>query len=134
MIEGPGHMALIEVAGNVMLEKRLCHGAPFYVLGSIVTDVAPGYDHVTSAIGGAAPAAAGADIAKGIPGAGNRDDAMARERENLDRACRFALAMDPEKASRYRKGSTPEHEDRCTMRAVRTMNRVLAGKDIQLDE
>ncbi len=62
MIEGPGHMALNEIAGNMMMEKRLCHGAPFYVLGPVVTDVAPGYDHITSAIGGAVAAANGADF------------------------------------------------------------------------
>ncbi|PIE71326.1 MAG: thiamine biosynthesis protein ThiC [Deltaproteobacteria bacterium] len=62
MIEGPGHMAINEIAGNMMLEKRLCHGAPFYVLGPLVTDVAPGYDHITSAIGGAIAAANGADF------------------------------------------------------------------------
>lgn len=62
MIEGPGHMAINEIAANMILEKRLCHGAPFYVLGPIVTDVAPGYDHITSAIGGAIAAANGADF------------------------------------------------------------------------
>ena len=62
MIEGPGHMTLNEIAGNMMLEKKLCHGAPFYVLGPLVTDVAPGYDHITSAIGGAIAAANGADF------------------------------------------------------------------------
>lgn len=62
MIEGPGHMAIDEIAGNVMLEKKLCHGAPFYVLGPIVTDIAPGYDHITSAIGGAIAASSGADF------------------------------------------------------------------------
>ena len=62
MIEGPGHMALNEIAANVLLEKKLCHGAPFYVLGPLVTDVAPGYDHITSAIGGAVAAMAGADF------------------------------------------------------------------------
>jgi len=62
MIEGPGHMALNEIAGNMMLEKRLCHGAPFYVLGPLVTDIAPGYDHITSAIGGAIAAANGANF------------------------------------------------------------------------
>ena len=62
MIEGPGHMAMHEIPGNMMMEKRLCHGAPFYVLGPIVTDVAPGYDHITSAIGGAIAAASGADF------------------------------------------------------------------------
>ncbi|MDQ2085936.1 phosphomethylpyrimidine synthase ThiC [Herbivorax sp. ANBcel31] len=62
MIEGPGHMAINEIAANMVLEKRLCHGAPFYVLGPIVTDIAPGYDHITSAIGGAVAAANGADF------------------------------------------------------------------------
>ncbi len=172
MIEGPGHMALNEIAGNMMLEKRLCHGAPFYVLGPIVTDVAPGYDHITSAIGGAVAAASGADflcyvtpaehlrlpdlddmkegiiaariaahaadIAKGIPGARRWDDAMAQARADLDWPRMIDLAMDPEKARRYRESSRPEHEDSCTMCgkmcAVRNMNRVLAGKDIQLND
>jgi phosphomethylpyrimidine synthase len=62
MIEGPGHMALNEIASNMILEKKLCHGAPFYVLGPLVTDIAPGYDHITSAIGGAIAAANGADF------------------------------------------------------------------------
>ena len=62
MIEGPGHMVLNEIAANMQLEKRLCHNAPFYVLGPIVTDIAPGYDHITSAIGGAIAAANGADF------------------------------------------------------------------------
>lgn len=62
MIEGPGHVPLQEIATNMQLEKKLCHGAPFYVLGPLVTDVAPGYDHITSAIGGALAAAAGADF------------------------------------------------------------------------
>ncbi|MBR9987964.1 MAG: phosphomethylpyrimidine synthase ThiC [Desulfosarcina sp.] len=172
MIEGPGHMALNEIAGNIMLEKRLCHGAPFYVLGPIVTDVAPGYDHITSAIGGAVAAASGADflcyvtpaehlrlpdredmqegiiavriaahaadIAKGIPGAREWDDAMGRARADLDWKRMLGLAMDPEKAARYRESSQPEHEASCTMCgkmcAVRNMNRVLAGKDIQLND
>ena len=62
MIEGPGHVPLNEVVANMQLEKKLCHGAPFYVLGPIVTDVAPGYDHITSAIGGALAATYGADF------------------------------------------------------------------------
>lgn len=172
MIEGPGHMALNEIAGNMMLEKRLCHGAPFYVLGPLVTDVAPGYDHITSAIGGAVAAAGGADflcyvtpaehlrlpdledmkegiiavriaahaadIAKGIPGARRWDDAMGRARAALDWDKMLGLAIDPEKARRYRESSQPEHDDSCTMCgkmcAVRNMNRVLAGKDIQLND
>ena len=62
MIEGPGHMVLNEIAANMKIEKRLCHGAPFYVLGPLVTDIAPGYDHITSAIGGAIAASCGADF------------------------------------------------------------------------
>ena len=62
MIEGPGHMALNEIAANVELEKRLCHNAPFYVLGPLVTDIAPGDDHITAAIGGAVAGTAGADF------------------------------------------------------------------------
>ncbi len=62
MIEGPGHVPLNEIAANMLLEKKLCHGAPFYVLGPLVTDVAPGYDHITSAIGGAIAGAHGADF------------------------------------------------------------------------
>ena len=62
LVEGPGHMAMDEIAANMKLEKRLCHGAPFYVLGPLVTDIAPGYDHITSAIGGAIAAANGADF------------------------------------------------------------------------
>ena len=172
MIEGPGHMALNEIAGNMMLEKRLCHGAPFYVLGPVVTDVAPGYDHITSAIGGAIAAASGADflcyvtpaehlrlpdledmkegiiatriaahaadIAKGIAGARQWDDEMARARAALDWKKMLDLAMDPEKPRRYRESSIPENEDSCTMCgkmcAVRNMNRALEGKDIQLND
>jgi phosphomethylpyrimidine synthase len=156
----------------MMLEKRQCHGAPFYVLGPVVTDVAPGYDHITSAIGGAIAAASGADflcyvtpaehlrlpdledmkegiiatriaahaadIAKGIPGAQQWDDEMARARAALDWKKMMDLAMDPEKPRRYRESSIPENEDSCTMCgkmcAVRNMNRALEGKDIQLND
>ncbi len=62
MVEGPGHMALDEIAANMKMEKRLCHKAPFYVLGPLVTDIAPGYDHITAAIGGAVAASSGADF------------------------------------------------------------------------
>lgn len=61
-VEGPGHMPLDQIQPNVVLQKRLCHGAPFYVLGPLTTDIAPGYDHITGAIGGALCAAAGADF------------------------------------------------------------------------
>lgn len=172
MIEGPGHMAMNEIPGNMMMEKRLCHGAPFYVLGPLVTDVAPGYDHITSAIGGAIAAMSGADflcyvtpaehlrlptledmkegiiatriaahaadIAKGYPGARDWDDEMSKARAALDWEGMFRLAMDPVKPREYRQSSEPEHEDSCSMCgkmcAVRNMNRVLEGKDIQLDD
>jgi phosphomethylpyrimidine synthase len=62
MVEGPGHIPIHEIAANVLLEKKLCHGAPFYVLGPLVTDSAPAYDHIVSAIGGAVAASAGADF------------------------------------------------------------------------
>jgi len=62
MVEGPGHIPLDQVEMNIKLQKRVCSGAPFYVLGPIVTDIAPGYDHIVSAIGGAIAAAAGADF------------------------------------------------------------------------
>lgn len=62
MIEGPGHVPLDQIKTNIQLQKSLCHGAPFYVLGPLVTDIAPGYDHITSAIGGAIAASAGADF------------------------------------------------------------------------
>ncbi|NDV18957.1 phosphomethylpyrimidine synthase ThiC [Pseudodesulfovibrio sp. JC047] len=172
MIEGPGHMAMGEIAGNMMMEKRLCHGAPFYVLGPIVTDVAPGYDHITSAIGGAIAGMSGADflcyvtpgehlrlptledmkegiiatrlaahaadIAKGYPNARDWDDKMSKARADLDWEAMFNLAMDPVRPREFREASKPEHEDSCSMCgkmcAVRNMNRVLEGKDIQLDD
>lgn len=165
MIEGPGHMPLNEIASNVLLEKKLCHGAPFYVLGPLVTDVAPGYDHITAAIGGAIAAASGADflcyvtpaehlrlptlddvkegiiasriaahaadIVKGVPGAQKWDDAMSEARLRLDWDRMFELALDPEKARRYREESRPQDEKTCTMCgkmcAVRTINQVLGG-------
>lgn len=170
IIEGPGHMALNEIKANMLLEKKLCHGAPFYVLGPLVTDIAPGYDHITSAIGGALAASCGADflcyvtpaehlrlpnledvkegmiaakiaahagdIAKNIPGARNWDNEMSKARQELNWERMFDLAIDPEKARRYRKESSPEHEDSCTMCgkmcSMRNMNKIMAGKDINI--
>lgn len=170
MIEGPGHMALNEITANMLLEKKLCHGAPFYVLGPLVTDIAPGYDHITSAIGGAVAAANGADflcyvtpaehlrlpdsddmkegliasriaahaadIAKGIKGAKDWDREMSTARANLDWNRMTELAIDSEKAKRYRESSKPENEDTCTMCgkmcAVRNMNKILNGEDVNL--
>jgi phosphomethylpyrimidine synthase len=62
MIEGPGHVPIREIEANIKLQKKICQGAPFYVLGPLPTDIAPGYDHITSAIGGAIAGAAGADF------------------------------------------------------------------------
>lgn len=170
MIEGPGHMPLNQIAANMEIEKTLCHGAPFYVLGPIVTDVAPGYDHITSAIGGALAAANGAaflcyvtpaehlrlpdvddvkegiiaariaahaaDIAKGVPGAADWDHDMSLARKKLDWEKMFTLAIDPEKARRYRAESKPEREDTCSMCgnfcAVRNMNRILDGEIVSI--
>lgn len=166
LIEGPGHMPLQEIETNMVLAKKLCHGAPFYVLGPLVTDTAPGYDHITSAIGGAIAASKGADflcyvtpaehlslpdlrdmeegiiaariaahaadIAKGIPGARDWDDAMSRARSSLDWNTMFDLAIDPAKAQAYRARSTPEKEETCTMCgemcAIRSMNAILEGE------
>ncbi|MEW9095821.1 MAG: phosphomethylpyrimidine synthase ThiC [Clostridiaceae bacterium] len=170
MIEGPGHMALNEIEANMVLEKKLCYDAPFYVLGPIVTDVAPGYDHITSAIGGAIAATYGADflcyvtpaehlrlpdledmkegiiatkiaahaadIAKGIKGARDWDNEMSVARKELDWEKMFGLAIDEEKARRYRESSIPEDEKTCTMCgkmcAVRNMNKVMEGKNINI--
>ncbi|MEY7999876.1 phosphomethylpyrimidine synthase ThiC [Clostridium sp. Mt-5] len=170
MIEGPGHMALNEIQTNMMLEKKLCYDAPFYVLGPIVTDVAPGYDHITSAIGGAIAASSGADflcyvtpaehlrlpdlddvkegiiatkiaahaadIAKGIKNARKWDNEMSKARRNLDWNKMFDIAIDPEKAKKYRESSKPEDEKTCTMCgkmcAVRNMNKIMNGKNINI--
>ncbi len=171
IVEGPGHMSLDEIEANMDLERRLCHDAPFYVLGPIVTDVAPGYDHITSAIGGTVAAARGAaflcyvtpaehlrlptlddmregivasriaahagDLAKGIRGARDWDDRMSKARRELDWETMFSLAIDPEKARRYRASSRPTEEDSCTMCgkmcAVRNVNRILEGEEIDVN-
>lgn len=170
MIEGPGHMPLDQIAANMKIQQSVCKGAPFYVLGPLVTDVAPGYDHITAAIGGAIAASAGAsflcyvtpaehlrlpnrddvkegiiasriaahaaDIAKGIPGAKEWDRKMAQARARLDWEEQFSLAIDPEKARRYRAESKPEKEDTCSMCgnfcAVKNMNRSLSGEIVSI--
>ena len=170
MIEGPGHMPLDQIAANMKIQQSVCKGAPFYVLGPLVTDVAPGYDHITAAIGGAIAASAGAsflcygtpaehlrlpnrddvkegiiasriaahaaDIAKGIPGAKEGDRKMAQARARLDWEEQFSLAIDPEKARRYRAESKPEKEDTCSMCgnfcAVKNMNRILSGEIVSI--
>ncbi len=163
MIEGPGHVPLNEIISNMQLQKKLCHGAPFYVLGPLVTDIAPGYDHITSAIGGALAAAHGADflcyvtpaehlrlpdlddmkegiiasriaahaadIARGLPGAMDWDNAMSKARHDLDWKKQIDLAIDPEKAKRYRDSAKLLDDDVCSMCgefcAIKRSNRVL---------
>lgn len=170
MVEGPGHMAMNEIAANMTLEKRLCHNAPFYVLGPLVTDIAPGYDHITSAIGGAIAAASGADflcyvtpaehlrlpdlddvregiiaskiaahaadIAKGVPGARDVDNAMSDARRRVDWDEMFSLALDRKKAERYFNSAPPTDKHTCSMCgrmcAMRTTNQILNGEKVEL--
>lgn len=170
IIEGPGHMPLNQIQANMEIQQTICKGAPFYVLGPLVTDVAPGYDHITAAIGGAIAATYGAsflcyvtpaehlrlptvedvkegiiaskiaahaaDIAKGIKGASDWDYKISEARRELDWEKQFDLAMDGEKARKYRAESTPEKEDTCTMCgkmcAVRNINKILRGEDVDI--
>ena len=172
MVEGPGHVPLDQIAANMKVQQTICGGAPFYVLGPLVTDIAPGYDHITAAIGGAVAAMSGAaflcyvtpaehlalpnvedvrqgiiasriaahaaDVAKGIPGARERDDRMAEARRKLDWDAQFACAIDPATAKAIRDSRLPEndHADTCSMCgkfcAVRSMNKALAGETIDI--
>jgi phosphomethylpyrimidine synthase len=158
MVEGPGHVPLDQVEMNMRLQKRVCHGAPFYVLGPLVTDIAPGYDHIVGAIGGAVAAAAGADflcyvtpaehlglpseddvregliasriaahagdIVKGVPGALERDLALARARKRLDWETQRRLSIDPVKFAAVRRRRRSRSRacsmcgDFCAMRIV----------------
>ncbi len=149
MIEGPGHMPLDQIESNVKLEKKLCHGAPFYVLGPLPTDIGPGYDHIVAAIGGAISASAGADflcfltpaehlrlptpedvkegliaariaahiadLVKGRKDAWEKDLAMAKARASLDWKTQIKLAIDPEKARKYREEGGISKSPACTM-------------------
>ncbi len=152
MVEGPGHVPLNAIQLNMEREMRVCDGAPFYVLGPVVTDVAPGYDHITSCIGAAAAAMHGAallcyvtpaehlglptvaevregiiayriaahaaDVAKGLPGARDWDDAMTRARVAFDWERQFELALDGERARRrYQEAASAARgdPDHCTM-------------------
>ncbi|MBI4633483.1 MAG: phosphomethylpyrimidine synthase ThiC [Deltaproteobacteria bacterium] len=149
MIEGPGHVPLTEIEANILLEKSLCNGAPFYVLGPLPTDIAPGYDHITAAIGGAIAGAAGADflcyvtpsehlrlptlddvregimasriaahiadIAKGLPGAAERDFTMAKHRKEINWEGQIAASIDPERAGKLLEKSGSAKEEGCTM-------------------
>ncbi|MCL2786497.1 MAG: phosphomethylpyrimidine synthase ThiC, partial [Methanomassiliicoccaceae archaeon] len=147
MVEGPGHVPLQDIAANMRLQKSMCDGAPFYVLGPLVTDVAPGYDHIVGAIGGAVAAQNGADflcyltpaehlslpdvndvregliaskiaahvgdLCRNIDGAA--DTEMARARRALDWEKMFSIALDPDKARKYRERGCTEKEDGCSM-------------------
>ncbi|WP_336343890.1 phosphomethylpyrimidine synthase ThiC [Halalkalicoccus ordinarius] len=141
MVEGPGHVPMDEVAANVERQQQVCDGAPFYVLGPLVTDVAPGYDHITSAIGAAEAGRAGAamlcyvtpkehlglpdredvrdglaayriaahaaDVANGLPGARDWDDALSEARYEFDWRRQFDLALDPERAREFHDQTLP---------------------------
>ena len=172
MIEGPGHVPMDQIEANMKVQQTLCKGAPFYVLGPLVTDIAPGYDHITAAIGGAIAAWTGAaflcyvtpaehlalpnvddvhagliaskiaahaaDIAKGVPGARDRDDRMAKARKELDWDAQWLEALDPAAAKAIRESRMPEedHSGTCSMcgkfSAVRSMNKALSGEVIDI--
>ena len=141
MLEGPGHVPMHKIAENVRLEEEWCEEAPFYTLGPLATDIAPGYDHITSAIGAAMIAQAGtamlcyvtpkehlglpdrddvkvgvitykiaahsADLAKGLPRAQERDDALSKARFEFRWHDQFALALDPDTALYYHDETLP---------------------------
>ncbi len=170
MVEGPGHMPMDQIEANMKIQQSICMGAPFYVLGPLVTDIAPGYDHITSAIGGAIAAASGAaflcyvtpaehlalpnvddvkqgiiaskiaahaaDIAKKIPHAMDKDNAMGDARRTFRWDDQWAVSIDPETAKAIRDSRAPEHDDTCSMCgkfcAVRSMNKALEGEYIDI--
>jgi len=142
MVEGPGHIPMQQIEMNVKRQIDVCDGAPFYVLGPLVTDIAPGYDHITSCIGAALAgwsgaamlcyvtpkehlglpekddvregmiaykiAAHAADVARGRPGAQDRDDALSRARFEFDWNEQFRLALDPERARAFHDETLPQ--------------------------
>ena len=127
MIEGPGHVPLNQIEANIVLEKKLCKDAPFYVLGPIVTDIAPGYDHITSAIGGALAGYYGADFIcyvtpsehLGLPTVDDVREGVvvariAAHAADLARGNRSAWARD-EQMSRYRKALDWEGQTRMSI-------------------
>ncbi|MBN1489524.1 MAG: phosphomethylpyrimidine synthase ThiC [Phycisphaerae bacterium] len=171
MVEGPGHVPLNEVAWNMQVEQRICDDAPFYVLGPLVTDVFPGYDHITSCIGATEAARAGAamlcyvtpkehvglpkaqdvkegciaykiaahagDIARGIQGARQWDDAMSRARAALNWPKQFELAFDGETARALHDEDLDVDtdfcamcgHDWCSMRISKEIQEFASGKD-----
>lgn len=167
MIEGPGHIPFSEIEANILLEKKFCHNAPFYVLGPVVTDIAPGYDHITSAIGGAYAASVGADflcyvtpaehlrlptvedvkqgviatriaahvgdISKGLKGAADWDEQMAKMRKRRNWKRQIELSIDPKFAKKIREESEPKISDVCTMCgkycAIKLVEKALRAKE-----
>ncbi|MCQ2390058.1 MAG: phosphomethylpyrimidine synthase ThiC [Kiritimatiellae bacterium] len=168
MVEGPGHVPFNQIQMNMERQQEVCKKAPFYVLGPVTTDIAPGYDHIVSAIGATAAATYGAsllcyvtpaehlglpdsdevhrgciaykiaahagDVARGLPGARDRDDAMAHARAEFNWDRQFELCLDPKRAKerwlRTRAFTDEAHnEDHCSMCgkqfcAVRTSRRI----------
>ena len=135
-IEGPGHVPMHKIRENMDRQIEKCHGAPFYTLGPLVTDIAPGYDHITSAICYVTPkehlalpqkedvrigvvtykiAAHAADLAKGHPGAEVRDDALSKARYEFRWKDQFNLSLDPERALQYYKEANHLNGKYCTM-------------------
>jgi phosphomethylpyrimidine synthase len=149
MVEGPGHVPFDQIEFNMKLQRSLCHGAPFYVLGPLVTDIFPGYDHITSCIGATADgyhgasmlcyvtpkehlglpkkddvkqgciaykiAAHAADVALGIPGSRDRDDALTKARAALNWEKHFELSFDPDTARAYHDEDLDVDTDFCAM-------------------
>ena len=149
IIEGPGHIPFDQIEYNMKLQRRVCHGAPFYVLGPLVTDIFPGYDHITSCIGATAAAYHGAsmlcyvtpkehlglpkkddvkqgciaykiaahaaDVALGIPGTRDRDDALTKARAALNWERHFELSFDPDTARAYHDEDLDVDTDFCAM-------------------
>jgi phosphomethylpyrimidine synthase len=166
IIEGPGHVPLNQVELNMKMQKEICKGAPFYVLGPLVTDIAMGYDHIAAAIGGAIGGAAGADflcyvtpsehirlpniedvkegviaskiaahaadIAKGVKGAIELDNEMARRRKALDWNGQIELSLNPEKVRSWRAEVPPTESQVCSMCgefcAIKTVEEALRKK------
>jgi len=149
MVEGPGHVPLDQIEYNMKIQEERCAGAPFYVLGPLVTDIGAGYDHIVGAIGATLAAYHGAsflcyvtptehlglpdieavrqgvitfkiaahaaDVARKLPGARDRDDAMSRARVNLDWPAMFRLALDGERAKQIRHRDDCPGNDYCSM-------------------
>ncbi len=170
MVEGPGHVPFNEIQMNMERQQVVCDGAPFYVLGPIVTDVFPGYDHITSTIGATAAATYGAsflcyvtpaehlslptaeevregcvaykiaahagDVARGLPGSRDWDDAISDARATFDWKKQLELAFDSERAEEIRKRDVEMDSDYCSMCgrewcAVRLSREVKAAVDAQ---